>query len=218
MAASPSMPLGRGGRLTGAVAHPRLVMPLIPGHSTKASQSSRQPSLWPRLSLVEDRCRLSPLTLPFSSQLQPGQAAGVGRQGLSSPREIQSSWPPWNTGFLGCRWGRQGQSRENKLEVPQGTSAGRVPIWFQNLGGHSFNRLLTYLHLPRSSPSLQLHAFLAQPCLESLLLLSPTDCPPHSTICKSCWIHLLNTSQMLPSHHRHCPQPRPSLEMHLLPH
>ena len=43
---------------------------------------------------MEDRCHPSPLPLPFSSQLQPGQAAqgrgerGLGRLGLSSPHKV----------------------------------------------------------------------------------------------------------------------------------
>lgn len=93
------MPLGRGGRFTGAVAQPRLMMPLTQGHSTKASQSSRQPSHWPRLSLVGDRCHLSPLTLPFSSQLQPGQAAGVGGRARLLPTRPSPLGHPGTRGF-----------------------------------------------------------------------------------------------------------------------
>lgn len=53
---------------------------------------------------VEDRCHLSPLTLPFSSQLQPGQAAGVGGRACLLPTRPRT-WPPQNSGFLSCRWG-----------------------------------------------------------------------------------------------------------------
>lgn len=191
-------------------------MPLIPGHSTKASRSSRQPSHRPRWSLVEDRCHLSPLTLPFSSPLQPGQAAELGRQGLSAPHKAQSSGPPWNMGFLSCRWGNEGQ--EWREQAPQSTSAGCVPTCLQNPAGHSFSRSLTYLHLPLSSPSSQLQIW-GFPCSAKpgvIVTSFSSECPPHSSICRFCWFHLLNISQMLPAHHRH--QPHPSLEMHLPPH
>lgn len=170
---------------------------------------------------------LSP-QLQLRAQPALGGLQGAGRES-SCPLPTRSttpaaSSPPGHAGTPGssasdggtkakCKGGSSRSHRAPGLRVsPSGSKA----------GGHSFIHSLTRslicsFHPPphhSGSNLLWLRPHLGI-ILDSFLL---PPLPPHPTICKFCWFYLQNTTQILPSHHLHCLQPRPSLEMRQPPH
>lgn len=171
---------------------------------------------------MRGHCREGRARAPVGSEGQTalpwpvlGRLPGAEREQLSCPHKVNDSVSIQTPTGLRAPELLGRLRRRRGAPVPTENQAECEPIGFQSRGSfiHSLTQsLVCSFHRPPHHRGSALPRLRAHPgVIFDSFLLPPL--PPHPN-CTFCWFYLQNTSQVLPSHHLHGFQLRPSLAMH----